>query len=255
MLIERAAEFERLEHVESIWQGFVEALEGLGLEFLIYLTVDRQFGTPMLLSTIPEIYGDWPPEQDPFLHHCCDSYDITLTGGDYLRDYAYLPHDAQRFIEEAAKTGFRTGIGIPMRLRGSGRFGGFNLGTRLDREGFEAQILPRKEELRLACLIVHRRIEELSHRAAPSGGMQDFRERLIAPEKPTLDVLTQREQEVAYLIASGFSRKECARLCDISPNTVSDYVKSIYQKLEVHDRMRLAQLLELPNMKPTKPTY
>ncbi|MEM9582907.1 MAG: LuxR C-terminal-related transcriptional regulator [Pseudomonadota bacterium] len=229
MLMNKAADFERLDDINLIWTQLAQALEPLGIEFLNYLTVDKDFSAPALLSNIEQIYSDQSPKQDPFLSHCCDSYEITLTGADYLRDYPYLPPEAQIFIQEAERTGFRTGIGIPMRLRGSERFGGFNLGTRMAREAFERQVLPRKEELRLFCLLIHRRIEELS---------------VEEPAPPT--------SEEAYLIASGLSRKECARLCDISPNTVSEYMKAIYAKLGVNDRVKLARLLQDKDVRPER---
>ncbi len=245
MLMDKAAAIERLDDVELIWKKLSDALEPLGIEFLNYLTVEQDFGAPMLFSNISQIYQDQQPQKDPFLSHCCDSYEITLTGAEYLRDYPYLPPDAQAFIKAAELTGFRTGIGIPMRLRGSERFGGFNLGTRMDRQSFKSKVLPRKEELRLFCLIIHRRIEELSATPPVEEANDDvFRKRLVAPEHPALADLTPREQEVAYLIASGLSRKECARLCEISPNTVSDYVKAVYAKLGVNDRVMLARLLQ-----------
>lgn len=54
------------------------------------------------------------------------------------------------------------------------------------------------------------------------------------PHQPT--TLTVRETDVLTLFAKGLSYKETARALDISSNTVSDYVKSIYAKLSVHSR-------------------
>lgn len=48
--------------------------------------------------------------------------------------------------------------------------------------------------------------------------------------------LSARESEILSLIAKGFSFVELARLLDISPHTVTTYVKKIYQKLAVHSR-------------------
>ena len=49
-------------------------------------------------------------------------------------------------------------------------------------------------------------------------------------------VLTERETEILRLIAKGSRVKEVSRLLDISGNTVSHHVKSIYTKLNVHNR-------------------
>ncbi len=48
--------------------------------------------------------------------------------------------------------------------------------------------------------------------------------------------LTLRESEILSLIAKGFSFAEIAQLLEISPHTVTTYVKKIYQKLAVHSR-------------------
>lgn len=242
-LFSSAADLEKLDDVNLIWSGACDTLRGKGFEFFNYLTVTHDMLDPFLLSNISQIYGEQPPAADPFLRHCCDSYAITLTGPAYLEDYGYLPDTAKAFITAARATGFETGLGIPLRLRGSARFGGFNIGTGMDRATFEADVMPMQEELRLFCLIIHRRFEELQE-IQPVEAAPDFRTRLMAPERQEIGMLTPREHEVAYLVASGLSRKECARMCAISPYTVSEHVKSIYRKLGVNDRVKLARLFE-----------
>lgn len=241
MFIQAASALEAHDNLESLWQAMRTELAKAGFDFAIYITLDDQWQSPFVLTNVPEIYALMDPSTDPFLSHCCASYAITTTGVDYLPDYEYLPDSAKAFIQQASDTGWRTGLGIPMRLQGSPRFGGFNLGTRADRTAFERDILPKAEDLRLLCLIAHRRIEELlKDKGTPAP--DTFRELLIAPAAPHMDDLTPREREIAYLVAQGFSRKECARMCGISPNTVADYLKSCYRKLGVNDRVALARL-------------
>jgi DNA-binding NarL/FixJ family response regulator len=48
--------------------------------------------------------------------------------------------------------------------------------------------------------------------------------------------LSMRETEVLCLLAKGFSFGEIARMLEISPHTVTTYVKKIYRKLAVHSR-------------------
>lgn len=246
VLLDHLREIEELTDVHCVWERVARALEPMGISFLNYLTVDEAFAHPFLLTTIPEIYADTDPARDPFLSHCCHSYEITRTGPEYLSDYAYLPDAAKGFIARARQTGFTTGLGIPMRLRGSPRFGGFNLGTRLNRATFESQVVPLAEEFRVYCLLVHRRIEELQATVSvqPSAPPpMPVAPAMIAPDVTELEELTPREREVAYLIGQGISRKECARICSISPHTVSDYLKAIYRKLGVNDRVALSRLV------------
>lgn len=239
----------------SVWSHVTETLQGVGFRHLIYLTVDRSFQNPVLLTTLPDLYEAGDPARDPFLTHCCQSYDITLTGPAYLRDYAYLPDSAKVFIRLARAQGFETGLGIPMRLQGSERFGGFNIGTGLERPEFEARLLPQAEELRSFCLLAHRRLEEVQTARHESPEPAEGRTRLIAPETAALAILSPREREVAYLVASGYSRKESARLCALSPNTVSDYIKAIYRKLGIRNRAELAALAHMAAPSPDTPLF
>jgi DNA-binding NarL/FixJ family response regulator len=48
--------------------------------------------------------------------------------------------------------------------------------------------------------------------------------------------VTRRESELLNLLMQGYSAKEAAYEMDISYETVRDYLKSIYQKLNVHSR-------------------
>lgn len=241
MLTNQAGALEKLDSVEQLWSETIRILTGHGCEFFIYITIDQDANAPFVLTNVPEIYALIDPTTDPFLSHCCNSYEITKTGPAYLPGYDYLPESAQAFIRRASLTGFQTGLGIPMRLQGSARYGGFNVGTRLDPATFEAKILPRAEEFRLFCLLIHRRIEELTRDGMSVDG--PFRDLLVAPQTPNLADLSPREKEVIYLVAQGVSRKECARLCGISPNTVAEYTKSAYRKLGVQNRVEAARVV------------
>lgn len=52
--------------------------------------------------------------------------------------------------------------------------------------------------------------------------------------------LTQREQEIACMVAAGNSNKVIARKLAISDRTVKAHLTTIFQKLNVHDRLQLA---------------
>jgi DNA-binding CsgD family transcriptional regulator len=242
LLSAEAGEIEQLATIKEVWSRSLDVLARNGVQWVVYNTVDQDFGNPFVLTNLTEIYRKTDPVQDPFLSHCCNSYDITLTGLAFLSTHDYLPQSAKAFITDAAKQGFQSGLGIPMRLTGSHRFGGFNLGTRLDKEEFNARILPKAEMFRLFCLLVHRRIEELTH-DGDSFRDDGFRDLLVAPTEPILDSLSPREREVIYLVTRGISRKECARLCGISPHTVAEYTKSAYRKLGVQNRVEATHLV------------
>jgi len=48
--------------------------------------------------------------------------------------------------------------------------------------------------------------------------------------------LTDREREILHLIARGAGNAEIARLLDVSPKTVANYVSNILHKLHSADR-------------------
>jgi len=246
MLVNHAATLEKIQDVDVLWQAVVDTLASIGLDHVIYLTVSSTFDSPFLRCTMAGLYDDRPPQNDPFLRYSCDNYEIIPIGSEFVDGHPYLTANERAFIDRAGENGFKAGLAIPMRLQGSERFGGFILGTGLDRATFMARMIPRAEEIRLFCLLIHRRIEDLSStiQTLPD---QDFRAPLIAPPlAPELDLLTPREREVIYLLAQGRSRKEAAEICRISIHTVSDYAKSGYQKLGVHNRAQAAALINKP---------
>lgn len=64
-------------------------------------------------------------------------------------------------------------------------------------------------------------------------------------QKPAVTVeeqyhITKREKEILSYLMEGFSYKEIAVKCFISPETMNSHIKNIYQKLNVHSRAQLA---------------
>ncbi len=56
------------------------------------------------------------------------------------------------------------------------------------------------------------------------------------PSQPAPVSLTERERDILWAIAKGFSYKEIARNLEMSHHTVPTHIKNIYRKLEVHSR-------------------
>lgn len=54
------------------------------------------------------------------------------------------------------------------------------------------------------------------------------------------DVLTEREREVARLVAEGLTDKEVAAKLYVSPRTVDNHLRNIFRKLDVRHRTALA---------------
>lgn len=63
------------------------------------------------------------------------------------------------------------------------------------------------------------------------------------PSAERLSMLTKREQEVAHTVADGSSNKEIARQLGITERTVKAHIGSVFQKLDVRDRLHLALIV------------
>ncbi len=80
--------------------------------------------------------------------------------------------------------------------------------------------------------------------------MEDvIRVALYSEEQPqkmdSLDMLTPREQEVAYGVALGKSNKEIAQKLSVSADTIKQHMHHIYQKLDIDNRVALALKIKL----------
>jgi DNA-binding CsgD family transcriptional regulator len=64
-----------------------------------------------------------------------------------------------------------------------------------------------------------------------------------APAAPSADGLTQREREVALLVADGLRSREVAERLGIASQTVKSHLKTIFDKLGVRNRVELARRL------------
>jgi len=80
-------------------------------------------------------------------------------------------------------------------------------------------------------------VEELAGRALRALGIRTWRR--AAPGAP----LTEREQEIARLVAEGATNREIAQLLFLSPKTVERHVSNIFKKVGVRNRAELASRL------------
>lgn len=79
------------------------------------------------------------------------------------------------------------------------------------------------------------RLRSKSAAAAPAVSPTPF-----ADTSAELSELTQREREIARMVASGDSNKIIARKLNITDRTVKAHLTTVFQKLNVRDRLQLA---------------
>jgi non-specific serine/threonine protein kinase len=82
----------------------------------------------------------------------------------------------------------------------------------------------------------HMPTEELANSILSTDGPQGRRRSGVGPQP----VLSAREQEVAILIARGYTNRQIADLLIVAPRTVDTHVERILQKLQVHSRVQVA---------------
>ena len=75
---------------------------------------------------------------------------------------------------------------------------------------------------------------------ASAGGLVS---QISARKSVSLDDLTKRERQVAQAVADGLSNREIAKRLSISERTVKARLTSVFQKVDVRDRVQLALLL------------
>lgn len=62
----------------------------------------------------------------------------------------------------------------------------------------------------------------------------------LPSETYDLDLLTEREKEICYLIADGLNNKEISEKLFLGEGTVKNHITKVLQKLELRDRTQLA---------------
>jgi len=67
----------------------------------------------------------------------------------------------------------------------------------------------------------------------------DVLKKLTAQENPALDLLTQRERDIARLVAQGLTNKEIAAQLFLSEGTVRNNLAVVMEKLDVTNRTQL----------------
>ena len=202
---------------EEIWNISLDAYSELGITHLIYVYCRGYLNTTndtTILTNLPEWWTKKYVEKnyaahDPFFIYCCQTYESIRTGVEYINDYEYLNIREKELIEEASETGFRSGTTCIIRRRGIGPdFGGWNFGTSLNRNQFEALYKKHQNLLRLIALFTHERLTILSNITSEDNQFY-----------PSTN-LSERQLDCLTLLSQGLRTKEIAETLKIKPITV-----------------------------------
>ena len=234
-LMDQIAELESIESLDDVWFQFEKIARQMGFTYVTYTMASSVSSEYYYHDNTGTHKNNEPAFYDPFLEYCCHNYEVTYTGPDFVDDYPYLSEEAVALIKQGAQSGFVSGVGVPVRLIGSNRYGGFNLGTPLPRQEFLNRFSGEVDTVRLCCVMIQRHIETL---------MDNFnilcdqsQNNIPAKENIQMGLLTEREREIMVYIANGMSRKSCAETLSLSEGTISTHIKNIYRKLGVHNKV------------------
>ncbi|WP_421723982.1 helix-turn-helix transcriptional regulator [Bauldia sp.] len=203
----------------DVWTVTGRHLSGLGLTHSIYSFVDPGAPTEARFWTsLPESWRDHYVERhyhqiDPFFRYCCGSFAPVRTGTAYLPDHTFLTRQERRFINEGGEVGFRAGFSAPVRLRGSGSFGGWNFGSAFGRQEFEMFLRTYGEHLRFAAFVVHEHLQRATGKAQSTSK------------------LTPRERECLLWLSLGLRTTAIADRMNIADVTVDHHFRGARRKL------------------------
>lgn len=103
-----------------------------------------------------------------------------------------------------------------------------------------ARFIARQREVAKAtCRLLHELAQELASTVQPMG-VERARSTDWGEEKGNLAPITYREEEVATLIAGGFSNRKIAAALTITEGTAESHVHHILDKLGFHSRVQIA---------------
>jgi len=220
--------------INEVWDIALQFFNAHGIEFVIYMYCRGYKNTKadtVFLTNMPDEWGDTYnknhyAEVDPFFNHCCNGYENIKTGVEYSEAYDFMNEDEHEFIREAhAMTGFSAGVSITMRRKGIGAdFGGWNLGTRLNKDKFNVVYDEHINALNLGATYIHEQLIIV---------MQKDKDEVISyTEQP----LTKQQIACLQLLAQGKRTLSIADTLNIKPVTVEHHLKNAKERLKAKTR-------------------
>jgi DNA-binding CsgD family transcriptional regulator len=142
--------------------------------------------------------------------------------------------DAQLFADRSrlplyADLGVRSLLNCPLTFRGRavGHIVIIN-----DRGDFDPAVMPHIEELATATALTEAAVQSSDHDPADKAMRAAFA------------ALSERERQIAQLLAAGLQNKEIAQVFGTSPNTIRKQTVSIFAKLGVRGRIDVARWMQ-----------
>ncbi|MEM1397610.1 MAG: LuxR family transcriptional regulator [Pseudomonadota bacterium] len=210
---------------DALSEAFIEFFGAEGVEMMSYHHLPPPGASDYQRSITVAAYG-FPPRWvdryvddelhkiDPIPRHALDAVrPFWWSDAQHFRD---LSNDEAWYLGELSRAG--VGDGIAMALfgpHGRNGYAGLGFGSKSERWGDE-----KVARLHIAAQLGHQQYCYLLAAAAPEN---------IS--------LSERESQILRWVARGKSNASVSQILGISPNTVDTYMRRIYDKLDVADRV------------------
>nr|WP_255347499.1 autoinducer binding domain-containing protein [Erythrobacter sp. SD-21] len=208
--------------VTTLWQNVRRSVDRFGADKFSY-HFTPVFGSQVSRETQVVARGfsmDWLDLYDSADFRQCDPIpDEVMRAGHTISweealDRAEHTPEVERFIAALREYGIANGFGVPL-------YGPDNRDA-YAAFGFPAEVTPTEEQIVALTMVARTAHDRVCQ--------------LVTIEEGEIS-LSQRELEVLRLIAHGKSKPVIAQLLEISADTVGTYVKRLYAKLGVSDRV------------------
>ncbi len=211
---------------ETVWASLASHVADLGLPFCtLTMATETHHGKVSsrfhsnLNQEFSETYRTRMLDNDPFLAIRCRS----LAAETILTDPDRFPGARGRqrdFLELAAAQGVKSCLGIPVRTRDQGEFGGWVIGSDADESEFERFCADHGAQVHLAALLAFERIAALGRIEAQGSTAR----------------LSPRERECLLWLSAGLRVAMIANRLDLSEAAVNLYIRNARAKLGARTR-------------------
>ncbi len=206
---------------ETAWDIGQRYLASLGFDLCSYQfgDWDRNPGSPYRAKTNKELdwvkkhFANLSPETEPLLSMGCNRFEVQPMGLSFMKRTPDMPKLHRFFLERLADSDWRSIIAFPLRLRGTGPFGGWGLTqAKCGAHEFMKLVRANGAKARLAAFYVHERMGPLAEAHAGAA-------------------LSPRQRDCLLHLAAGLRQAQIADQLGISLATVEFHLRAARRNL------------------------
>jgi DNA-binding CsgD family transcriptional regulator len=208
---------------DDVFAAVQKHVELLGFEYFLYDLVIPPTGLR------PTYYTNYPKEYvKQYIAKRYARYDTIINhAATTIRPFEWndvvrmnqLTANQKLLRHDAWDSGLKGGAMVPIHGPGTTK-AYFTVSNNMEPIEFKKMFIERRHELHVLATYTHERILDLCSKAEPTSRVR----------------LTPRESEVMVMVALGKSNWDISKVCGISENTVKDYLKRIFRKMNVNSK-------------------